>query len=412
MNRDSNEPSQSQNQAFNRWRTRQDLMAFLRIGRTGETPNLAYNLSKVDLEKLLRVSPLREYLETFDPITQDTDNTTPDADAFVPPDAIDSSPGSAVGDRSASANATIPTLVLSPSAAVPNQTITVIGQGFTTGGSAGINNGVDTSSVLIDGDSTGLKAAGVTSATSKIADGGSILINDEGNWVATVVIPINTTTVKPGTYDLKITDNRGAVGTSTLEIVPRTIEVNPVESKVGTVVTVIGRGFPADNIDTGAASTPSVALKYSYGTTTDTVATLVPDEFGNIEGKFTVPLNAPIPSPNVVQAEFLFTPTGGVEAKVVAESHHLVPMPTVTVDPPGGQSGRPVIIVGEGFHSFSTVSELRIGGIDVRPSPVPSTDEDGGFTALAVVPSLEFGPQRVIAQVSDVPGFGTFNVSP
>ena len=292
---------------------------------------------------------------------------------------------------------------------VPNQTVTVIGRGYTNGGAAEIADSTDTSSVLIDGDSTGLKADGAA-PTNKINEGTKITIDNGGNWSSSIVIPINDTTTTPGAHEFKITDDASREGIGTLTIAPRTVSLSPLESRVGTTVTVTGAGFPADNTKTGAESTPSVAIKYTVSGTAQTVATLTPDAGGNISGTFTVPLNAGIPSTNSVTAEFKYTPTGGSETTSTTATIHEVPRATVTIDPTVGPTGTLVSIVGEGFKTFSTVSELKIGDIDVRPAPIPSTDASGGFTTTLLVPQLNTGSQAVKAKVSDTVATATYTV--
>jgi len=292
---------------------------------------------------------------------------------------------------------------------VPNQTLTVIGQGYTTGGSAKIANSTDTSSILIDGDTTGLKASGAA-ASNKVNEGTQITIDNGGNWSSSIVLPINDTTVTPGSHTLKVIDDQGREGLVTLNIASRTINLSPLESRVGTIVTVTGSGFPADNTKTGSASTPSVSIKYTYGTTTDTVATLTPDASGNVTGTFTVPLNAPIPSTNSVKAEFKYTPTGGTETTSTTAITHEIPRATVVIDPVNGPVGTTVTVTGQGFKTFSTVKTLEIGGVDVRPAPVPSTNEEGKFVATILVPQLNTGSQSVKGEVSTTVAATTFTV--
>ena len=293
---------------------------------------------------------------------------------------------------------------------VPNQTVTVIGSGYTLGGSAAIaGSSSDTSSILIDGDSTGLKASGAA-ATNKINEGSSISIDNGGNWSSSVILPINDTTVVTGTHELKITDDGGREGTVSLVMAPRELALDPLESRVGTTVSVVGSGFPADNTKTGAASTPSVAIKYTVSGTAQTVATLTPDASGNITGSFTVPLTAGIPSTNSVTAEFSYTPTGGSSTTSTTGVTHAIPRATVAIDPKEGPSGTVVTITGAGFKTFSTLSALELGGIDVRPAPVPSTDNQGGFTTTVIVPQANTGSQSITATVASTVATDTFTV--
>ena len=47
---------------------------------------------------------------------------------------------------------------------------------------------------------------------------------------------------------------------------------------------------------------------------------------------------------------------------------------------------------------------MTIGGLDVRPTPAPSTDVDGGFTAVVMVPGLTEGNHTVKVTASSVTG--------
>jgi len=223
---------------------------------------------------------------------------------------------------------------------------------------------------------------------------------------------VNDATTTPGTHELKITDLAGRQGVVTLEIAARTLVLSPLESRVGTTVNVTGTGYPADNTKTGAESTASVSIKYTVSGTAQTVATLTPDASGNINGTFTVPLNAGIPSTNSVTAEFSYTITGAASATTnVTGVSHEIPRATVSIDPKSGPTGTSVTIVGEGFKTYSTLSELELGGIDVRPAPVPSTNSEGSFTTTVIVPQSNSGSQSVTATVASTVATDTFTVT-
>jgi hypothetical protein len=296
---------------------------------------------------------------------------------------------------------------------VPNQTVTVIGRGYTTGGSVTVNGSSDDSAVTISGSSSHLKVAGAADPRNKLNEGSSITVDNGGNWSASLVVPITTVTTTEGDHELKIVDSSGREGVATLTLAERTLVLSPLESRVGTTVNISGTGYPADNTKTGSDSTPSVTVEYTVAGTARSVATLTPDSSGNINGSFVVPLDAGIPSTNAVRAKFTIprndgdTATGGDVTTAVT---HEVPRATLTVDPISGPVGTLVNITGEGFKTFSTVKTLQVGDIDVRPAPVPATDDKGGFTATVVVPQLNTGTHSVKGEVSTTTASGTFTV--
>jgi hypothetical protein len=282
-------------------------------------------------------------------------------------------------------------LTLTPSSdLVPNKTITVVGRGFTTGGNATINNTDDSSQVAISGNTNGLKGTG-GARQSKINEGKTISIDNGGNWASSMVMPINNTTTTPGTHELKVTDNAGREGTVSFTIAARTLTLEPQDGRVGTRVQVTGSGYPADN--TKGIATPPVTITYVVAGAPRTVTTLNPDSSGNIRGSFIVPLDAGIPSTNSVRAVYRY-PT-----PVTTATTHSVPRAVITVEPDSGPIGTRITITGVGFKTFSSLTELNLGDIDVRPAPIPSTDNVGDFSTTIRVPQLNTGTQSVTAKV-------------
>jgi hypothetical protein len=136
------------------------------------------------------------------------------------------------------------TLILTPSSAVPNQTVSIVGRGFSSESTINDEDG-DDSRVSIGGDANGLK--GGNSASDLINGGDTVETDSGGNWATEIIVPINDATLTPGTYELKIEDADGRVGMADLTILPRTLEISPAAGRVGSTVTVTGKGFPADN---------------------------------------------------------------------------------------------------------------------------------------------------------------------
>ena len=200
---------------------------------------------------------------------------------------------------------------------VPNQTVALIGQGFSTGGTAEIN--VTGSEATINGDDTDLGPHSL-----KFNEGDVIEVDNAGNWYSSFTIPITGVTTMAGDKELSITDTGGSSDSVTLNIAQRTLTLMPASSEAGTRVDVSGSGFPADNPDIGGDRTVTVEIQYSVTGDSRTVATMTPDRAGNIRGWFTVPLSAGIPSTNAVRAVFDIP---GSNVSVTTSAVHNVSVP-------------------------------------------------------------------------------------
>ena len=74
-------------------------------------------------------------------------------------------------------------------------------------------------------------------------------------------------------------------------------------------------------------------------------------------------------------------------------------LPGITALPTRGAPGIPLSIYGRGFSPFLPVSRVTIGGLDVTPSPRPSTDQDGNLYFNLAIPGATpgtAGGQQVI----------------
>lgn len=293
-------------------------------------------------------------------------------------------------------------LSVTPSAGlVPNQTVTLSGRGFSTGGAALIN--VAASDATISGDDTDLGAR-----SEKFNEGDAIEVDNAGNWSSSFVIPITDVTTTPGDQELSITDSVGRSGAVALNIAERELTLTPASGRVGTRVNLEGSGFPADNPGEGGDRTVTVEIQYSVTGDTRTVVTLTPDGSGNIRGWFTVPLNAGIPSTNAVRAIFDIP---GSNVNVTTSAVHQVPRAGITLGQESGPAGTVVTITGGGFKRFTTVSEINFGALDVRSGFGLSTDGTGSFETSFLVPGANTGAQAVSVKVGETTASATFTVS-
>ena len=193
------------------------------------------------------------------------------------------------------------TLLLTPDTVVPNQTLNIVGNDFTTGGGVTINEAAVTGACTVLSSMT---IQGVLIARSKINEGNVINVAAGGNWSASIVIPVSVTTTTPGTYDFKVTDCMGREGVAKLTIPARNLVANPPQSAPGSAVEISGNGYPAGNTGVGAVAV-NVTIKYDAGPTGGLTTIFVqPDASGNIAGTMNVPTNALVPSISLVSTEF------------------------------------------------------------------------------------------------------------
>ena len=282
---------------------------------------------------------------------------------------------------------------------VPNQTVTLSGRGFSTGGFAEIN--VADSDATISGDDTDLGAHSV-----KFNEGDPIEVDNAGNWSSSFVIPVSDVTVTPGDQELSITDSEGRSGSVNLNMAERQLTLTPASSRVGTRVNIEGSGFPADNPGEGGDRTVTVEIQYSVTGDTRTVVTLTPDGSGNIRGWFTVPLNAGIPSTNAVRAVFDIP---GSNVSVTTSAVHQVPRAGITLDKESGPAGTIVTVTGEGFKRYTNVEDIMFGALAVGEGGY--TDGMGGFQAEFLVPGANTGAQAVSVKVGETTASATFTVT-
>ena len=314
---------------------------------------------------------------------------------------------------SAGANITITgaSLTATPNAVVPNQTVNLQGSGWTDGGAATINAASDTSVISLGGATTGLRASGAAAVSAINAGNGTVTIDNGGNWSAPVVIPMTNGSIGGGTQTLEVTDNGGRTGSVEITIASRSLSISPAASGLGTTVSVEGSGYPASNSSTGASTAPTVTMTYYYGSSTKNVATFTPDGSGAFAGTFTVPLDAGIPSDNLVKSSFSYTPAGGSATTVTNTVSHSVPTASLNSSVSSGPAGTIVTLTGSGFKAFSTVSTLTIGGVDSRPAPVPATDADGELSTEVMIPQLATGSHAISVTISSTTASSNFSVT-
>ena len=294
----------------------------------------------------------------------------------------------------------VATLEASPATAVPNQAITVTGQGF-TGGST-INAAGDGSEVTLGGSTMHLGQG-----DRNFNNGQAVTVDSGGSWSATIIVPITAATTTPGTHSLEVTDSGNRSGSADITIPPRTLTIEPAEARPGETATLTGSGFPATNTRDKEQNTPSIEITYAG----DLMDTAIPDGDGNITLSFQVPLDAAIPSTNRVEANYMIPGAPSGAAPVTANTNHEVPGARIKLSMDEGKPGDSLTLAGDGFIALATVDWIKIGEIEVTPAPAPATDQNGEFTATVLVPDLADGPYEVQVRVGGVTASANFTVS-
>ena len=286
-------------------------------------------------------------------------------------------------------------LTLSPSTAIPNQSIGIIGTGFTsvaTDGGDGPGGVHQITGSGVSFISIADIVLGAPHATYPID------FDSSGNFVANTVVPVTNATLSGGTVTVSVTDDEGVTATATLTIASRTLTLDPDTSNRGSAVTATGAGFPASNL----ALTGTFPVNVDYAGTQ--VASVTPDDSGDFEVTFPVPIGASIPSTNTVTATVLNRPA-------TSTAIHLVPAASISASPDESPSGSSVTVTGSNFPAFAPVSSLSIGNLQALPSTGLNTDVDGAFTSDILVPELPNGDQVLQATAGGLTAINTLTIT-
>ncbi len=293
-------------------------------------------------------------------------------------------------------------LEASPATAVPNQAITVTGQGFAR--HATINAAGDGSMVSIGRDQYAL--SGSAGGFRNFNNGQAVTVDSGGSWSATIIVPITRVTTTAWVHALTVKDSGDHEGTVGITIPPRTLTIDPAEARPGETVTLSGSGFPATNTRAKEQNTPSIQVYYDN----DLVGTSIPDRDGNIMLSFRVPLDATISSTNRVEARYMIPGAPSGAAPVEVSVNHEVPGARIKLSMDEGKPGDSLTVTGDGFRASALVEYVRIDGIEVTPAPRPATDRNGEFTATILVPNLTKGTYSVEVQVGGITASANFKV--
>ncbi len=259
------------------------------------------------------------------------------------------------GESQGSVSVTVEALSLSvsPATAVPGQRVTISGSGFASAK-----------------DVTEITFGDVTLTGADIPDDASS--TSAGRVAVTIEMPLD---VSDGEKKVVLKTEDGKVGEGTFTVPEPSVTVNPEESLIGSVIAVTGSGFASGE-----------RVEVLYGGHIEEVG--VADGSGDVSIRVTVPNTAGIGETNEVEVQVREEPS------IKASADHKTPDSMITLTPEV-RSGGLITISGTNFAGFSTLSEVMVGGHDVKPSPAPETDKNGRFEFEARVPRLTAGSHTV-----------------
>ncbi len=289
-----------------------------------------------------------------------------------------------------------PQITVTPSTVLANQRISLVGVGFSA--NAVIGRERDN-----NGQQSRIEIRGQMVDWDRVNNGDPVDTDSGGNWSASVDLPLDSSTIDPGNPLLRITDSDGRTGVTELTIPSREVTITPSSGRVGTLAVVRGTGFPSKN-DEGTSF--NVEVVYDAGNDKTTRVSAVPDASGRFEVQLRIPTTASIPSTNPVRVSFEI----GTTTSSVTVSHD-VPEGILELSATSGGPGSTITIHGEGFKSFVPVSSVRIGNLDITPSPKPSTDGNGMMDFDVTIPGLDVGIQTIEVQVGQTTASVGFTVT-
>ncbi len=284
-------------------------------------------------------------------------------------------------------------LSLSKSEALPNELITITGDGF--GGQY-----IDVTKITIDG-----VALMVDDDSTHREDGMTVVdVSNAGQFVASVVLWPKTTGSNPqliaGTHTIKVEDNAGFSGSAVIVIPEPAISVTPTVAGPRDIITITGENWPIDNVD--GADPDSIDIRVTDGSRARRYSA-----FADSAGRFTiehrVASNVAIPSTNQVRAE--------MGTDIVRVGSFEVPAAIINIEPAEGQPGDHITLSVDGMPVYQQVDRVEIGGRSVRPVGNFSTDATGSVTVADVlIPGIDPGTYSVLLEVDDTIAIGELSV--
>ena len=283
-------------------------------------------------------------------------------------------------------------LNVSNSAVLPNETVTITGNGY--GSQTCINPAditLDNVPVIVDDESIGNCVGGAN----------GVEVSNSGQFVATITLWSNGSsnpTLIAGTHTLSVEDSQGFSGAATVTIAEPTVTVTPNVLGPRDYLVVTGENWPMDNPENPLTVSVTVDID-DFGT--GRTYPLYADNSGRFTVEHRVHRNVAIPSTNQVTATY---------ESVVKVGSYAVPAATVTVTPSSAQPGDLISISATDMPVYTAADQVKIGGTEFN-DPGVNTDRDGNITIDGLlVPGLDPGTYSVLLNVRGTIAIGEIEV--
>ena len=308
------------------------------------------------------------------------------------------------GDKSKDTKITVTGSELTASKAnvLPNETITITGNGFGSQTCIPVSEiTLDNVAVEVDDDSM-IRCNEDNNANTAMVD--AVEVSNSGQFVATITLwpadpdNVDNPTLISGSHTLNVEDNQGFTGSTTLTIAEPTISVTPEVVGPRDYIVVTGTNWPVDNSDNSNAGLVDVQIDDDNRGRTYSVYT-------DATGRFTVEhrVSKDVAIPSTVQIT-------GSYSDVVKVGSFAIPAATITVDPAEAQPGDLISLSATDMKPYTSADEVKIGGSEVNFTAA-NTDIDGNITLTdLLVPGLDPGVYSVVLKVDDTVAIGELNV--
>ena len=286
---------------------------------------------------------------------------------------------------------------------LPNETITITGNGF------GSQTCIDVNKIQLDGVELQVDEES-TGGCDPDGDGPrstshGVEVSNSGQFVATITIwPKDTSesadnpSLISGSHTLDVEDSAGYVGSTTLSITEPTISVVPDVVGPRDYVVITGTNWPIDNTDNSNAGLVEVKISDDKN---ERKYSVYPNNIGRFTIEHRVSKDVGIPSTNQVT---------GTYKDVVKVGSFAVPAATVTVTPTQAQPGDTISLSATDMKPYAEADYVKVGGTAYN-DPGANTDIDGNITIGDVlVPGLDPGIYSVIINVDGTVAIGELEV--